>query len=196
MLKMSDSHKSAISDAVSSCDRQPDGGERSGGIVPASLIASCLDKPDAAGRVMTAFAGGIFEDWLEKQAERLGLPCENLSSRRLPYDLVINGHRVQAKCSGSPKGSVDVRPVRPAVGSNLRRYATTDFDVLAVYLSAFKEVFIVPVPCFLDEVHEGAVCGSFRRESCLGWINAWSVLTESGSASWRHRRDTQSTFGF
>lgn len=196
LLRMSDSHRSAIDEALSSLDRKPEDQCGSSGIVPAAMIASCLEKPDAAGRVMTAFGGGLFEDWLEKQAARLGLSCDNLSAKRLPYDLVINGHRVQAKCSASQKGCVDVRPVRPAVGSHLRRYSIKDFDVLAVYLSYFKEVFFVPVSCFEDEAHAGSVRGSFRRDACAEWINAWSVLTRDGASPNHCRRPTQGTFVF
>ena len=138
-----------------------------------------LERPDAAGRLMTAIGGFIFEDYLKENAEEMHLPIEDATARRLPYDLVINGHRVQAKSSASSTGIVDVRPVRPVVGSMCRRYSQDDFDVLAVHLAAYGEVFFVPVADFACDIHTGMVRGSFVRELHTRWRDRWDVLSST-----------------
>lgn len=144
----------------------------------AKALLGFLERPDAAGRIMTAIGGFIFEDYLKERAEEAGLAVEDVSRKRLPYDLIINGRRVQAKSSGSADGHVDVRPVRPMVGSSCRRYSASDFDVLAVNLTSFNEVFFVPVSSFLCDQYDGMVAGSFDRTKCLQWKDAWHVIRD------------------
>jgi hypothetical protein len=153
----------------------------------ANALLKFLERPDAAGRLMTAMGGFMFEDWLCEEAKRLGLWVENVSHKRLPYDLVVNGYRVQLKSSGAIDGRVDVRPVRPVVGSTVRRYSQQDFDILAVHLASFDEVFIVPTSEFQCPVHIGCVRGSFYRNEALAWIDAWHVL-ETGSGCVRRQQ--------
>lgn len=141
-----------------------------------SAMLAFLDRPDAAGRLMTAMGGFLFEDWLAEQAQKAGLGFENVSKKILPYDLVINGYRVQAKSSGSTKGTVDVRPVRPVVGSTCRRYSLEDFDVLAIHLASFDERYFIPVSEFRCQQFPEMVCGCFVRERHAKWREAWSVI--------------------
>ena len=142
----------------------------------ARALLSFLKRPECAGRFMTAIGGFVFEEWIRERAEEDGLWYVDLSSRKLPYDCIINGHRVQAKSSGSATGVVDVRPVRPVVGSTVRRYASTDFDVLAVHLASYGEVYFIPVSEFRCTTFPGFVCGSFVRERYTQWIDAWDVI--------------------
>jgi hypothetical protein len=141
-----------------------------------AAMLAFLDRPDAAGRLMTAMGGFLFEDWLAEQAQKAGFDFENVSEKRLPYDLVINGYRVQAKSSGSIKGTVDVRPVRPVVGSTCRRYSLEDFDVLAIHLASFDERYFIPVNEFRCPQFQEMVCGCFVRERHAKWRDAWSVI--------------------
>lgn len=143
----------------------------------AKMLLQFLERPDAAGRIMTAIGGFIFEDFLKEKADELSLSVEDVSAKKLPFDLVINGHRVQAKSSASMSGVVDVRPVRPIVGTTTRRYSLNCFDVLAVHLAAFDEVFIIPVHMFQCGSFDGMVKGSFVREKEAAWRNRWDVLS-------------------
>jgi hypothetical protein len=143
----------------------------------ASMVLQFLARrPDAVGRLMTAIGGFIFEEWLESQAQEEKLSYQDMSSLHLPYDFIINGHRVQAKSSGSVSGSVDVRPTRPVVGSTCRRYKQGSFDVLAVHLAAYDEKYFIPVENFKCEEFDGMVKGSFVRERCVQWKDAWHVI--------------------
>ena len=142
----------------------------------ARALLSFLKRPECAGRFMTAIGGFVFEEWIRDRAEEERLWYVDLSSRKLPYDCIINGHRVQAKSSGSSSGIVDVRPVRPVVGSTVRRYANADFDVLAVHLASYGEVYFIPVSEFQCNTFPGMVCGSFVRERNAKWLNAWDVV--------------------
>lgn len=148
----------------------------------AQAILHFLDRPDAAGRLMTAMGGFIFEEWLIARAADDGLRYEDLSRRRLPYDVVINGLRIQAKSSGSTDGIVDVRPVRPVVGSNCRRYSLQDFDVLAIHLASFNERYFIPVSAFECDTYPGMAAGSFNRSRHAKWLEAWHVVSHSSGA--------------
>lgn len=153
----------------------------------AAALLSFLDRPDAAGRLMTAMGGFLFEEWLQEQSNKAGFECKNVSDKKLPYDLIINGWRVQAKSSGSMDGNVDVRPVRPIVGSTCRRYSISDFDVLAVHLATFDERYFVPVAEFRCTQFDGMVNGTFSRKRQKKWKDAWGVI-ENGCG---HFRDKQ-----
>lgn len=145
----------------------------------ARALLQFLDRPDAAGRLMTAMGGFLFEDWLEQTANDYGFSCENVSAERLPYDLVINGHRIQAKSSASQDGRVDVRPVRPKVGSTVRRYLESDFDILAVHLAAYGEKYLVPVSHFKCTQFQGMISGTFTRNQSVAWRDAWNVVSDA-----------------
>jgi hypothetical protein len=146
-----------------------------------------LDRPDAAGRLMTAIGGFVFEDHLKERAAKEFLSVEDVSRKKLPYDLVINGRRVQCKSSGSRSGCVDVRPSRPVVGSDCRRYSAADFDVMAVHLAAFGEVFFLPTDQFMCDQYAGMVCGTFVRSKCIRWLDAWCVIRDGQGATCRQK---------
>lgn len=149
----------------------------------AKALLDFLDRPDAAGRIMTAIGGFIFEDHLKDLAAESGLAVDDVSTKKLPYDLIINGRRVQAKSSGSRGGFVDVRPARPIVGSSCRRYSASDFDVLAVHLASFNEVFFVPTTSFSCDQHAGMVAGMFVRSKYMQWKDAWHVIRDGRGAT-------------
>ena len=154
----------------------------------ARAMLQLLDRPDAVGRLMTAMGGKAFEEWILSKAESESLRCEDLTGRKLPYDLVVNGHRIQAKSSSSKSGIVDVRPSRPVAGSMCRRYALSDFDILAVYLARYEECFFIPAKEFECREFNGMVAGCFNRKKHYHWKDAWHVvLSLSGPAPTQKR---------
>jgi hypothetical protein len=142
----------------------------------ARVMLKLLDRPDAAGRLMTAIGGCAFEDWILSKASECNLRSEDVRKRKLPYDVVVNGQRIQAKSSSSETGVVDVRPCRPVVGSTCRRYSISDFDILAVYLARYRECYFIPVREFVCRDFKGMIAGSFSRKKHRRWMDAWDVV--------------------
>lgn len=142
-----------------------------------AAFAKCISDPAALAKLNTAFGEDRFGDWLLGEATKRSLRWEDVRKRGLPYDLVINGHRVQAKCGAGKTGRLDCSPVRAyAANRNVRRYPLSAIDVMAVCLLSSFEVFLIPTDRFRCPKHAGMVRGSFCRKRFGEWKDAWHVL--------------------
>jgi hypothetical protein len=143
----------------------------------AAIVLDLLERrPDAIGKLYTAIGGVVFEEWIKCAAKDDGLSFEDCSRFQLPYDFIINGHRVQAKSSGTKSNSIDVRPKIQVAGSKVRRYKQDSFDILAVHLASYDEKYFIPVSQFHCNEFEGMVKGGFSRDQCTQWLEAWDVI--------------------
>lgn len=144
------------------------------------IAGICLDllerRPDSIGKIYTAIGGVVFEEWIKSAAQEDGLSFEDCSRFQLPYDFIVNGHRVQAKSSGTKSNSIDVRPKIQVAGSKVRRYKLDSFDILAVHLAYHDEIYFIPVSQFHCNEFEGMVKGGFLRDRCTQWLDAWHVI--------------------
>jgi hypothetical protein len=123
--------------------------------------------------------GFAFESWFADELRRRGVSdAIALHNSSQPFDVVSEseGLRVQCKYSTAAGNTFDISPVRPLVGSTVRRYRQTDFEFFAVYLSHFDELYIFAssdVPC---PKHRGMISARFSRITMQDHLDNWSAI--------------------
>jgi len=139
--------------------------------------------------------GYAFETCFAEELRRRGIhDARALPKSSLPFDVVSEseGIRIQCKYTTSDSNSCDISPVRPLVGSTVRRYRQTDFEYLAVYLAHFDELYIfasADKPC---PSHKGMISGRFTRSTMHDHLDNWSAIFGGP----RSKRVRQKSFAF
>lgn len=148
-----------------------------------SLVGKCMSNPSALEKLNAAFGEDMFSDWLIQEAANRSLLTEDCRKSQLPYDFVINGHRVQAKCRAGKGGYVDCRPVAAYKSrQGVRRYPASAIDVMAIGIISSLEFFLVPAESFRCPKYPGFLRNSFSSKKYPEYKDAWHVLTgEKGS---------------
>jgi hypothetical protein len=127
----------------------------------------------------TGERGFAFESWFADELRRRGVSdAVALHNSSQPFDVVSEseGLRIQCKYSTASGNTFDISPVRPLVGSTVRRYRQTDFEFFAVYLSHFDELYIFAsseVPC---PKHCGMISARFSRSTMQDHLDNWSAI--------------------
>lgn len=148
-----------------------------------SFVGRCMSNPSAIEKLNAAFGEDMFADWLIKESESRSLLIEDCRKSQLPYDFVINGRRVQAKCGEGKGGYVDCRPTAAYKSrQDVRRYPDSAIDVMAIGIISSLEFFLVPTESFRCPKHPGFLRNGFSSKKYPEYKDAWHVLTgEKGS---------------
>jgi len=103
--------------------------------------------------------------------------------KKLPYDLEVNGLRVQCKMSSQDQ-VVDIRPARPLVGDRdaVRAYSYGDYDILAVFNSVTGDRYFVPSKQLVDGNDVRYMQKWFRWDSFTEAVDDWTVFETSRPA--------------
>jgi hypothetical protein len=128
----------------------------------ANVIGLSLDTtPSARGR--------RFECYCARKAKSLGFSVLSVGERLKPWDLVINGYRVQCKARqkhGHRQHGVYLRK------NNDRRYSTNEVDFFAILFNS--QCFVIPSSELCDD--EGVVCGYVSLADKQHFVDAWMQL--------------------
>lgn len=134
-----------------------------------------LHRPDALGRLSTGVRGFQWETELASMAEARGMEVLNVSNKNKPYDIMINGLKVQAKASRD-KDVIEIQPPRRRACAVERRYLVGEFDVMAMKLLQSGRMFIVPAKELEDAQLPGHVKACFRWRQLARYEDAWQVM--------------------
>lgn len=139
--------------------------------------------------------GWLFEKWLEKELRARGIEdAEWMGAHsKTPYDVMSLSEnlKIQAKYTQTVGGSVDVRPGRPTVGSLVRLYKQSDFDVLAIYRASADELYFIRSADFQSREFSGMVRGHFRFRDMNHHLDGWSAVFSSWGSGSRPAVDRQ-----
>jgi hypothetical protein len=134
--------------------------------------------------------GQRWEKKFSKSASELGFDVLRLGGgRAIPYDLIVNGLKVQCKI----RETSSVRPVKlrlhAAAGETKEAYLAGDFDVLA--LRCNKQTYIIPASELVSP-DDRFLINMIRPSDYARYIDNWDAFRGCGA-----RRDArQTSLGF
>lgn len=151
-----------------------------------------MARPDAHGRLCTGLLGFHWEDDLIAKCRERGLSCRNLSKKKMPYDLEVNGLRVQCKMS-SQEQVVDIRPARPLVNDKNaeRAYSVGDYDILAVLNTCTGQQYFVPAKELIDPGKPDYMAKWFRWDDHAEAVGDWTVFETARPAMFYAKREPE-----
>lgn len=110
-------------------------------------------------------------------AERSGFAVDIHTHKSMPYDFVVNGHRVQVKHRRSmANGTIDLCFNRRA-GASRKAYLLDEFDVLAVRCDG--DWYLIPAS-ILDSGNGETLVNNIAPSKYAEYINNWGVFTDAG----------------
>ena len=95
-------------------------------------------KPSKIGRIWETESIRIFE--------KNGCMVEDVATKKLPYDLIVDGKKIQCKALSFKPNSTLLRIGKGGTGSCLG-YQVNDFNYLMVQVIDISEWFCVPINC-------------------------------------------------
>ena len=138
-------------------------------------FADFLNHKNAFGRLSTGVLGFTTEKELVAKCEEKNLTYLDVSSERLPYDILVHKMKIQTKCS-CRLNALDIRPTRPIVGTLIRAYKKTDYDLLAVKNLNTNLWYFVPSSILIDPKNPQYLQTFFKWKDYPSYINKWDYL--------------------
>lgn len=134
-----------------------------------SLIKRLCAVLNIPVEVTASERGRRLERHCAKKCRDLGFQVIDCGSKGKPYDLIVNGFRVQ--CKNRSKHGHNETGVNLFKNSQ-KRYRTSDVDFFVIRFS--RKCFVIPVELISDE--SGFVSGWVRLTNKRHFIDAWHQL--------------------